>query len=62
MTATASEPRRLVVTDDTTLAEIVEALGHANWTAKRIPRHYVEHKKAAHAYIDYLLFEWQMHR
>jgi hypothetical protein len=62
MTATASEPRRLVVTDETTLAEIIEALDHANKTAKKLPRHFVEKKAAAHSYIDYLLYEWQMHR
>ncbi len=59
MTATASEGL-FVVTDDTTRAEIVEALHHLNATAKRLPIHFVDKRAAVHRRINVLLTELQL--
>ena len=59
MTATASEGL-FVVTDDTTRAEIEEALHHLSAVAKRLPSHYVDRRADIHRRINCLLFEWQM--
>lgn len=49
----------LIVTDETTKAEIEEALGWANQSAKRIPSHWLEHRGRAHEKINALLDAWQ---
>lgn len=47
------------VTDDTTRAELEEAIGWANQAAKRVPKHWVDHKARAHEKINALLDEWE---
>jgi ribosomal protein S15P/S13E len=59
MTATASEGL-FVVTDDTTRADIEEALHHLTAAAKRLPSHYVDRRADIHRRMNVLLCEWQM--
>lgn len=47
------------VTDETTRAEIEEALTTLARQAARIPRHHVEAKAKAHETLDVLLLEWE---
>ena len=51
--------RLFVVTDDTTRADIEEALHHLTAAAKRLPSHYVDRRAAIHVRIDALLTELQ---
>ena len=47
-----------VITDETTRAELEEAMRHLAATAARLPQHYVDRRAAIHARIDVLLGEW----
>lgn len=47
------------VTDDTTKAELEEAMTNMAATAARMPAHWVERKAATHRRIDALLGEWE---
>lgn len=50
----------LRVTEDTTRADIEEALGWANQAAKRIPIHWLDHRRRAHEKINGLLDAWEL--
>ena len=50
----------VVITDETTRAEIEEALTYLAATAARLPRHYVDRKAAIHARIDALLDDLEL--
>lgn len=57
--STDARPEVIKVTDETTRAEIEEALGWANQTAKRVPAHWLDHKARAHAKLNALLDDWE---
>lgn len=48
----------IVITDQTTRAELAALLADENYRAKRIPTHHTERKAAAHARIDALLEDY----
>lgn len=49
----------LRITDETTRAELEEAIANLNATLHRMPEHWVERRAALHAKIDALLEDWQ---
>jgi hypothetical protein len=54
------EPRAiLVITDDTTKAEIEEALQFIVQTLHRMPTHWVDRRAVLHARVDVLLADWE---
>ncbi len=57
MTASTT-PELVVITDDTTRAELEEAIRNLVATARRMPDHWVDKRAALHAKIDALLEDW----
>jgi hypothetical protein len=49
----------LVITDDTTRAEIEEAMRHVRHTLDRCPSHWAERRAGLHAKLDSLLTDWE---
>lgn len=49
----------LRVTDETTKAELEEAMRNLTATLHRMPEHWVDRRAAMHVKIDSLLNEWQ---
>lgn len=54
------EPRALlIVTDETTKAELEEAITGHNLTLSRMPEHWVDRRARLHGLIDALLVDWE---
>lgn len=49
----------LKVTDETTRAELEEAIANLNATLHRMPKHWTERRAKLHARIDALLVDWE---
>jgi hypothetical protein len=49
----------LRVTDDTTRAELEQAIANINATLHRMPNHWVERRAGLHEKIDALLEDWE---
>ena len=49
----------LRVTDETTKAELEEAIANLNATLHRMPEHWTDRRAKIHERIDVLLVEWQ---
>lgn len=47
------------VTDDTTRAELEEAITGHNLTLSRMPKHWTDRRARLHALIDALLEDWE---
>ena len=57
MTDTAREV--IVITDDTTRAELEEAMANVVATLHRMPAHWTDKRAGLHAKLDTLLDDWQ---
>lgn len=49
----------ILITDDTTRAELEEAMANIVGTLHRMPAHWVDRRAALHAKLDALLEDWQ---
>lgn len=49
----------LKVSDETTRAELEEAIANLNATLHRMPEHWTDRRAGIHAKIDALLTDWQ---
>ncbi|WP_067428320.1 hypothetical protein [Nocardioides jensenii] len=56
---TTTEREIVRVTDDTTKAELEEAITNIRATLARMPSHWTDRRAGLHAKIDALLVEWQ---
>lgn len=50
----------LIVTDETTRAEIAEAITNLRATVQRMPAHWLERRGAIHGQINDLLDAWEL--
>jgi hypothetical protein len=54
------DPTPLIrITDETTRAEIEEAMRHVRHTLDRCPSHWAERRAGLHAKLDSLLTDWE---
>ena len=49
----------LVITDDTSRAELEEAMANVVATLHRMPAHWTDKRTALHAKLDAMLEDWQ---
>lgn len=49
----------ILITDDTTRAELEEAMANIVATLHRMPSHWTDRRAALHAKLDALLEDWQ---
>ena len=49
----------IVITDDTTRAELEEAMANVVGTLHRMPVHWTERRAALHAKLDAMLEDWR---
>lgn len=52
-------PRATVITDDTTKAELEQALTEHVRTLQRMPAHWADRRAALHAKLDAMLTDWE---
>ena len=50
----------IVITHDSTRADIEEAMAHVVATLHRMPGHWTDRRAVLHAKLDALLTDWQM--
>ena len=49
----------ILITDDTTRAELEEAIANVVATLHRMPAHWTDRRAALHAKVDALLDDWE---